>query len=140
MSVITKRQILERIKKGYGNDNYFSVIMESTFMIPGKMRANAIKTNFEGGGIVKGILIALGIRDILCVRPNMWQDQMFKGLDIKTDDTKVKSCAVASRIYGGEWEHTKNKQKRTGFADAICMAEYLRMKKAGLTMKEKKRR
>src|SRR3990167_2373018 len=65
---------LERIKKGYGNDNYFSVIMESTFMIPGKMRANAIKTNFEGGGIVKGILIALGIRDILCVRPNMWQD------------------------------------------------------------------
>lgn len=71
-------------------------------------------------GALQGILTCLGIPYQL-VRPQEWKAVVLKGLQWKGD--KMVSVEYVRRKYP-TLELPKAKDKMTGFADALCLAEY----------------
>ncbi len=83
-----------------------------------------------GYGLWQGILTALGI-PFATVRPRIWQDQMFRG--INHDDTKKASALIASRLSPDtDWRASDRcKIPHDGLTDAYCIAEYGRCLQKG---------
>lgn len=84
---------------------------------PGRL---AIASVWRSHGIIEGVCAGLGL-PLVFVNPTEWKKTVLAGLDWK----KNKGCSEAyvRRKYP-KLELPKNKQLRSGYCDAICIAEY----------------
>lgn len=84
---------------------------------PGRL---ALASVWRSHGIIEGVCAGLGV-SLIFVNPTEWKKTVLAGLDWK----KNKECSetYVRRKYPN-LELPKNKQLRSGYCDAICIAEY----------------
>lgn len=100
----------------------------------GKGSAKGAITSGINYGRVWSVLELTGHPVRVITHPALWQKPIFKkyGTGLVDGDTKSTSVAVAQKVFGNEVLMTKGaKVPKDGIADALLIAEYLRLQHVG---------
>lgn len=97
------------------------VILEKQQAFPGQGLSSTFSIG-RGFGLWEGILVGLRLPYVV-VAPRKWQKEICPG---KKGESKIKAIEFASRLFPGTplRVSAKSKKPHTGFADALCLAEY----------------
>lgn len=97
------------------------VVLERQHAFPGQGSTSTFSIG-RGFGLWEGILTGIGI-EYITVPAQRWQKEVCPG---KKGESKIRAIQAVLRLFPGTQLRvgTRSKKDHTGFADAICMAEF----------------